>query len=295
MAEENKKPEVQEEVELKTNVAAAEELATPDSIEEPKGYASPAQANPEKFLKEFNWHNYEEGIDPIDDDKLDEFEKLVAENFVDTLDDEVVEGTVINITDRDAIIDINAKSEGVISLNEFRYNPNLAVGDKTYRVLAREVQLDPVTEALLHIDFLRLAADSTVNVDVPVVFLNEEESPGIKRGGVLNVVRRTVELVCRADAIPTSVEADIGELDIGDSVKINAVSLPEGVRPVIADRDFTIVTVAAPTVMVEEEVEEDEVELGEDGEPIEGETPPTEGPEGADSDAKPEAEEGDKS
>ncbi len=130
MAEENKKPEVQEEVELKTNVAAAEELATPDSIEEPKGYANPAQANPEKFLKEFNWHNYEEGIDPIDDDKLDEFEKLVAENFVDTLDDEVVEGTVINITDRDAIIDINAKSEGVISLNEFRYNPDLKVGDK---------------------------------------------------------------------------------------------------------------------------------------------------------------------
>ena len=129
MAEENKKPEAQEEVELKTNVAAAEELATPDAIKEPKGYESAAQANPEKFLEEFNWHNYEEGIDPIDDDKLDEFEKLVAENFVDTLDDEVVEGKVINITDRDAIIDINAKSEGVISLNEFRYNPDLKVGD----------------------------------------------------------------------------------------------------------------------------------------------------------------------
>ena len=172
---------------------------------------------------------------------------------------------------------------------------SLAVGDNTYRVLAREVQLDPVTEALLHIDFLRLTADSTVNVDVPVAFLNEEESPGIKRGGVLNVVRRTVELVCRADAIPTSIEADIGELDIGDSVKINAVSLPEGVRPVIADRDFTIVTVAAPTVMVEEEPEEAEVELGEDGEPIEGEAPTSESPEGADSDAKSEAEEGDNS
>ncbi|RED49298.1 30S ribosomal protein S1 [Seonamhaeicola aphaedonensis] len=91
---------------------------------------SEAQANPEKFLKEFNWHNYQEGIDEVDDKQLKEFEKLVAENFVDTLDDEVVEGTVIHITDRDAIIDINAKSEGVISLNEFRYNPNLAVGDK---------------------------------------------------------------------------------------------------------------------------------------------------------------------
>ena len=91
---------------------------------------SEAQANPEKFLKEFDWHNYEEGIEQVEDTKLEEFEKLVAENFVDTLDDEVVEGTVITITDRDAIIDINAKSEGVISLNEFRYNPDLKVGDK---------------------------------------------------------------------------------------------------------------------------------------------------------------------
>ncbi|GGW62044.1 SSU ribosomal protein S1P [Winogradskyella epiphytica] len=91
---------------------------------------SEAQANPEKFLKEFDWHNYEEGIEQVADKKLEEFEKLVSENFVDTLDDEVVEGTVITITDRDAIIDINAKSEGVISLNEFRYNPDLKVGDK---------------------------------------------------------------------------------------------------------------------------------------------------------------------
>ncbi|MFC5195798.1 MULTISPECIES: 30S ribosomal protein S1 [Bizionia] len=91
---------------------------------------SEAQANPEKFLKDFNWHNYQEGIDEVEDSQLKEFEKLVAENFVDTLDDEVVEGEVIHISDRDAIIDINAKSEGVISLNEFRYNPNLKVGDK---------------------------------------------------------------------------------------------------------------------------------------------------------------------
>ncbi len=88
------------------------------------------QTNPDQFLKDFNWHNYEEGIDPVADEKLNEFEKLVAENFVETLDDQVVEGTVIHMTDRDAIIDINAKSEGVISLNEFRYNPNLKIGDK---------------------------------------------------------------------------------------------------------------------------------------------------------------------
>ena len=88
------------------------------------------EKNPDKFLEEFNWHNYEEGIDPVDDGKLEEFEKLVEENFVDTLNDEVVEGEVVHITDRDAIIDINAKSEGVVSLNEFRYNPDLKVGDK---------------------------------------------------------------------------------------------------------------------------------------------------------------------
>ena len=88
------------------------------------------EISPDKFLKDFNWHNYEEGIDPVADEKLSQFEKLVEENFVETLDDQVVEGTVIHLTDREAIIDINAKSEGVISLNEFRYNPNLSVGDK---------------------------------------------------------------------------------------------------------------------------------------------------------------------
>ena len=119
MAEETKNPEVQE-VETPQAETATQEVVA----------VSPQQENPEQFLKDFNWHNYEEGIDPISDSKLEEFEQLVAANFVDTLDDEVVDGTVINITDRDAIIDINAKSEGVISLNEFRYNPDLKVGDK---------------------------------------------------------------------------------------------------------------------------------------------------------------------
>ncbi|MDO1500806.1 30S ribosomal protein S1 [Winogradskyella maritima] len=108
--------------------SGAVEATETQTVEAPQ--VSEAQANPEKFLKEFDWHNYEEGIEQVADSKLEEFEKLVSENFVDTLDDEVVEGTVITITDRDAIIDINAKSEGVISLNEFRYNPDLKVGDK---------------------------------------------------------------------------------------------------------------------------------------------------------------------
>ncbi|EDP70062.1 putative 30S ribosomal protein S1 [Flavobacteriales bacterium ALC-1] len=111
-----------------TKAEVAVEATEAVTVEAP--VISEAQANPEKFLKEFDWHNYEEGIEQVADKKLEEFEKLVSENFVDTLDDEVVEGEVIHITDRDAIIDINAKSEGVISLNEFRYNPDLKVGDK---------------------------------------------------------------------------------------------------------------------------------------------------------------------
>tara|TARA_B100000768_G_scaffold2393_1_gene3085 strand:+ start:3464 stop:5296 length:1833 start_codon:yes stop_codon:yes gene_type:complete len=110
------------------NTNVEEVAAETTAVEVPQ--PNEAQENPEQFLKDFNWHNYEEGIDPVDDEKLVEFEKLVAGNFVDTLDDQVVDGVVIHISDRDAIIDINAKSEGVISLNEFRYNPNLAVGDK---------------------------------------------------------------------------------------------------------------------------------------------------------------------
>jgi len=114
--------------EVETTEATTVETTETQTVETPK--VSESQANPEKFLKDFNWHNYEEGIDQVDDEQLVEFEKLVAENFVDTLNDEVVEGVVIHISDRDAIIDINAKSEGVISLNEFRYNPDLKVGDK---------------------------------------------------------------------------------------------------------------------------------------------------------------------
>jgi small subunit ribosomal protein S1 len=125
MAEKAKQVEAEVEV---TDTPTVEVPVASEAVEAP--VVSEAKANPEKFLKEFNWHNYQEGIDEVDDKQLKEFEKLVAENFVDTLDDEVVEGTVVFISDRDAIIDINAKSEGVISLNEFRYNPGLKVGDK---------------------------------------------------------------------------------------------------------------------------------------------------------------------
>ncbi|NGZ90698.1 30S ribosomal protein S1 [Psychroflexus maritimus] len=116
MAEEVKKEEQTQDV--------AQEQTNQNKLQ-----ASAQQQNPEQFLKEFDWHRYKEGIEEVEDEKLNEFEKLVAENFVETLNNEVVEGTVVNLTDQDAIIDINAKSEGVISLNEFRYNPDLKVGD----------------------------------------------------------------------------------------------------------------------------------------------------------------------
>ncbi len=126
MAKKETKEEVQDVVVAEATVETPEQPVS----EAPKKEISLKEKDPAAFLKDFNWHNYQEGIDPIDDGKLEEFEKLVADNFVDTLDDEVVDGEVVFITDRDAIIDINAKSEGVISLNEFRYNPGLKVGDK---------------------------------------------------------------------------------------------------------------------------------------------------------------------
>jgi small subunit ribosomal protein S1 len=133
---------------IKTKVKTSKVKEKNDSTEKVTSTAeSTPKVSTEKFLKDFNWHNYEEGIDPIDDKKLVEFESLVKENFVDTLTDEVVEGIVVNLSDRDAIIDINAKSEGVISLNEFRYNPDLKVGDKVEVLI--DVREDATGQLLL--------------------------------------------------------------------------------------------------------------------------------------------------
>jgi large subunit ribosomal protein L25 len=144
------------------------------------------------------------------------------------------------------------------------------------RVLARDLQLHPVSERPLHIDFLRVSTSTVVVVEVPCNFINDEGSPGIKRGGVLNVVRHALELSCRADAIPNEIEIDLTGLDIGDSVHISQIDLPEGVTPTITDRDFTIASVAAPSVVKEEAAEEAEgeeeleegFEVDAEGEPI---------------------------
>jgi large subunit ribosomal protein L25 len=116
-----------------------------------------------------------------------------------------------------------------------------------HRVLPRDVQFDPVTDKPIHADFLRVSADTKVHVNVPVVFQNEPASPGIKRGGVLNIVRHEIELICAADKIPHELRFDLTGLDIGDSLHISAITLPEGVVPAIGDRDFTVATIVAPS------------------------------------------------
>jgi large subunit ribosomal protein L25 len=125
----------------------------------------------------------------------------------------------------------------------------IEVGGKTVRALPKDVALHPVSDRPLHADFLRLAKDAKIHVEVPVVFVNEDESPGLKKGGVLNVVRHELELVCESDKIPDDIQIDVTGLDIGDSIHINQVVLPAGSVSAITDRDFTIATVVAPSGM----------------------------------------------
>ena len=148
---------------------------------------------------------------------------------------------------------------------------------KKNRVIARDVQLHPVRDDILHADFLRLGKGSKIAVEVAVTFLNEETCPGLKKGGVLNVVRYSVELNCPADNIPEAIELDLAEADMNDSLHISQVTLPDGVEPVISDRDFTIATIAAPAALRSEESETDELEEGEDGATEEAEAEDGEG------------------
>ncbi|MGO9170547.1 MAG: 50S ribosomal protein L25/general stress protein Ctc [Rhodomicrobium sp.] len=139
----------------------------------------------------------------------------------------------------------------------------LNVDGKQERVLPRDVQVDPVRDFPIHVDFMRVSRSSRIHVEVPVHFVNEEASPGLKRGGALNIVRHEIELSCPADAIPESITVDLAGLDIGDSVHISAVKLPEGVTPVIADRDFTVATIAGAAAARSEAAESAEGEKSE--------------------------------
>jgi len=180
---------------------------------------------------------------------------------------------------------------------------DVEVNGKKHRVLPRDVQIHPLTDTPIHVDFLRVSEKTMINVGVPVVFENEELSPGLKRGGVLNIVRHEIELVCKAIEIPHSLNANLDGLDIGDGIHISQIELPEGVRPVISDRDFTVATIAAPSKLKSVEEEEAEAaaaeeaaalaeaeglegEGGEGGEGVEGE--------GVEGEAKEKEEEKDK-
>ncbi len=163
----------------------------------------------------------------------------------------------------------------------------IKVNGNAERVLPRDVQFDPVSDRPLHVDFLRIDDRTKVNVEVPVRFINEEESPGLKRGGVLNVVRYEIEVVCQAGNIPDVFTFDLTGLEIGDSIHISSIDLPEGVVPMISDRDFTVAGVAAPTVVSEEAAAEQAG--GEDEEDLEG-IEGLEGEEGEEGEGEGEAE-----
>ena len=183
---------------------------------------------------------------------------------------------------------------GALNLTEFRKEfrrpgfftrlYDLNMDDETLRVLPRDVQLHPVTDSPMHADFLRYVKGAKITVFVAVRFEGQEECEGLKRGGVINVVRHEIELLCPVESIPDAIVIDIAGLIIGDSVHISAIDLPEGVTPTITDRDFTVATIAAPTIHVEEE---EETEGDEDEEGLEGE----EGEEGAEGEEGEEGEE----
>jgi large subunit ribosomal protein L25 len=126
------------------------------------------------------------------------------------------------------------------------------IGTEKISAIPRDFQRHPVSERITHVDFMRVEPSTQLTIEIPVRFINEAEAPGIKRGGVLNVVRHRISVECRADAIPELIVADVAGLDINDSLHISAVTLPEGITPTITDRDFTIATVAAPAGVKEE-------------------------------------------
>jgi large subunit ribosomal protein L25 len=125
-------------------------------------------------------------------------------------------------------------------------------GKKT-RVIPRQVQLDPVSDRPVHVDFLRLADGASVRIEIPVHFKGQGESPGLKKGGVLNIVRHQIEMICPADHIPNEIVVDISKLDIAETVHISAVNLPEGAKPVVRGRDFTVCSIVASTTVREEQ------------------------------------------
>jgi large subunit ribosomal protein L25 len=161
----------------------------------------------------------------------------------------------------------------------------IEVDGEKIRAIPKDFQLDPVRDFLIHVDFLRVGEGAVLTLNVPVHFTNHGSSPGLKRGGVLNVVRHAVEMLVPADAIPEFIEVNLDGLDIGDSVHISAVTLPEGVRPTITDRDFTVATIAGAAAVIPETDATAEVA------PVEGAAAPGEAAPGAEAKAEPKPDE----
>ena len=135
---------------------------------------------------------------------------------------------------------------------------DLEIDGSAEKVLPRDISYDPVSDEPIHIDFMRIEKGSKLTLQIPVKFINSEKSPGLKQGGVLNIVRRKVELRCPAENIPNEIIVDFNDTEINSSLKISSVKLPDNVSPTITDRDFVIATVVAPTILVEPEKTEEE-------------------------------------
>mgnify|MGYP001195425227 CR=1 FL=1 len=133
---------------------------------------------------------------------------------------------------------------------------DIDINGKVEKILPKQLQYHPVTDKLIHFDFLRVQENTKVTVEIPIEFLNQDKCPALKKGGVLNTVRRLVELSCNANNIPSKLEFDLSNSEIGDAVKISNIYLPDGVLPTISDRDFVIATLVPPTVEVETKTEE---------------------------------------
>ena len=146
---------------------------------------------------------------------------------------------------------------------------NMEIEGKKEKVLAREIAYHPISDEPIHIDFLRIVDGAKIVLEIPVKFINTEKSPGLKKGGVLNIVRRKVELKCPTENIPSELIVDLENTEIGTSIKISAIKLPTNVLPTIQGRDFVVATVASPTIVVEPEKPAEE-------ETAEGEVAPTE-------------------
>jgi len=148
---------------------------------------------------------------------------------------------------------------------------DLDIDGKNEKVIPRDISYHVTSDKPIHIDFMRIAKDSKIILQIPVIFKNNKDCPGLKSGGVLNIVRRKVELSCSAENIPENIEVDLANLEIGASIKISSVKLPENAIPTITDRDFVVATVAAPTIVKEPEKPAEETPA----EGVEGEAVPT--------------------